>query len=98
MQVLPARAVGLEISGAIEFEGGLVRRREVGRASEKPGDILRDNVQHLARCAAPGHALGAGQEDREVSVPPPRKLPSLHRIDLGSKIALLSSLWFRQVR
>src|SRR5438445_10482569 len=97
MHILSARAVGLEISGTIEFDGGFLRPLEVGGASEKPGDILRDNVQHLARCVAPGHALGVGQEDREVSVPPRRKLASLHLIDLGSEIGMLGSIYVEQI-
>ena len=97
MQVLPARAVGLEISGAIEFEGGPVRRRQIRRASEKPGDILRDDVKHIARCVPPSHALGVGREDREVSVPPRRKLASLHLIDLGSEIGMLGPIGVEQV-
>ena len=85
MQVLPARVIGLEISRALVRQNGLVRRPEIGRASEKPGDVLRQNVQHLARGVAPRDAFRVGREDGKVAVPPGREFAPLHLVDLGGE-------------
>src|SRR5262247_4554883 len=40
MQILAARAAGLEIARALVGQSGLVRRPEVTRAAEEPRDVL----------------------------------------------------------
>ena len=71
VQVPAARAGGLEISGAGERQRRLVRRAEVGRATEEPRDVLREDVQHLARGLPSRHTLRIGREHGEVRDPSP---------------------------
>ena len=69
MEIAAAGAAGLEVAGAGELQRRLVRRAEVGRAAEEPGNVLGQHVQHLARGVAAGDALGIGREARQVAVP-----------------------------
>ncbi len=83
MQVLPAWVVGLEASRARVRQGGLVRRPQIRRAPEKPGDVLREHVEHGSRGLSPGEALRVGRKDGEVTVPSGGQLAPLHLVDLG---------------
>src|ERR1700737_1189383 len=98
MQVLSAWTVGLEISRAVVFERGFVRRRQISRTSEKPGDVLREDVEHLARSFPPGNALGVGREGREISIPCGWQLTPLHLVDLGGEIRMRGAIGIEQVR
>src|ERR1700730_14502172 len=72
----------------------LVRRAEIRRAAEEPGDVLREDVEHLARGVPSGYALRIRREDRQVAVPTGRELAPLHlvyfRRELGKR-ALVGS-------
>src|SRR4030095_5386132 len=83
MEILTAWGPGLEASRALVRQGGLVRRPEVRRAAEQPRDVLREHVEHLARSAPAGDALGIRREDGEIAIPSLRQVASLHLIDLS---------------
>src|SRR4030095_10028880 len=97
MQVLSVAAVGLEISRAVVFESRLVRRSQICRAAEKPGDVLRYDVEHRTGCVPSGDALGVGWKDWEILSPAGRQLPPLHLIDLGREIRMLGAVGLEQV-
>ena len=61
--VLAARVVGLEIARAGEGQAWSCSRGRDRRASEEPGNVLGQNVQHLAGGVTPGDALGIGGEN-----------------------------------
>src|SRR5262249_27203471 len=88
MEILAARAPGLEASRALVRQGGLVRRREVRRAAEEPRDVLRQDVEHLARRLAAGNALRVGRKHGEVPIPAGRQVTSLHLLDLGRELRM----------
>src|SRR5947208_17019483 len=44
MEVLAAGAVRLEVAGALVLQSGLVGWAQVRRASQEPGDVLRQDV------------------------------------------------------
>src|SRR5208337_1327801 len=69
VQVPSSVAAGLEIARAFEGQQGLVGWTEITRASQEPGDVLRQNVQHLAGGVTARHAFGIGCENRQVAVP-----------------------------
>src|SRR5262249_45587341 len=48
VEILAAPTVRLKIPSAFILQQGLVRRSEIGRSTEKPRNILRQHVQHLA--------------------------------------------------
>jgi hypothetical protein len=88
MQVLPAGLPAWK-SPAPGKSTGLVRRPEVGRAAQEPGDVLRQHVQHLARGVAPGDALGIGGKDGQVAIPSRGQFAPLHLVDLGRELGKL---------
>jgi len=45
MEIAAAGTAGLEVAGAGEFERRLVRRAEVRRSAEKPGNVLGEDIQ-----------------------------------------------------
>src|SRR5438034_8861722 len=57
MQVPPGIAAGPEVARALEGEARLGRRREIGRATEQPGDVLGDGVEDLRGGVPAGHTL-----------------------------------------
>ena len=79
-------------------QGGLVRRSKIRRASEEPGNVLREHVQHLARGFPPGDALRVGRKDGEVAVPTGRQLAPLHQIDLGRQFGILGAIGCEEFR
>src|SRR5207244_5232063 len=89
MEILTAAAPGLEASRALVRQGRLVRRPEVRRAAEEPGNVLREQVEHLARGLPAGDALRIRREDGEVAIPPRRQVSSLHLIDLARQLGVL---------
>src|SRR5438445_9031132 len=89
MEILTAAAPGLEASRALVRRGRLVRRPEVRRAAEEPGNVLREQVEHLARGLPAGDALRIRREDGEVAIPPRRQVSSLHLIDLARQLGVL---------
>src|ERR1051325_3024857 len=82
MEISAARTGGLEMPRSLEGQGGLVRRPEIGRSTEEPGDILREYIQDLARGLAPGDPFWVSREDRKVAVPARRQFATLNQIDL----------------
>ena len=98
VQIPAAGAGGLEISGACEGQRRLVRRTEVGRATQEPRDVLREDVQNLARGLPARQPLRVGREHREVTVPALRQLTSLHPIDLRRQIRVLGSVRGEELR
>src|SRR5262249_4744050 len=87
-QILAAGSPGLEASRALVRQRGLVRRAEICGASEEPGDVLREDIEHLGRGVATGEALGIGREDGKVLVPSGGQLSSLHLIDLVRQVRM----------
>ena len=83
---LPPGVSGLEIAGALVGQGGLVRRAEIRRAAEEPGDVLREHVQHLAGCLAPRDAFRVGRKDGEIAVPTGREFAPLHLVDFRRQV------------
>src|SRR5215470_1770237 len=93
MQVPALGAVGLEISRAGQV--GLVRRREVPRTAEKPWDVLRKHIQHLARGFATRDTFRVGRENGEIAVPSGRKLAALNLVDLGGELGVFGPIVFK---
>src|SRR5436189_4946014 len=85
MQVLSGWAGGLEISRSLVFEHGFVRRSEIGRASEEPRHVLRDDVEDRAGGITPADALCVGGKDRQFAIPFGVKLASVHLADLVAR-------------
>src|SRR4029450_3811102 len=85
MEIAAAGTAGLEVAGAGELQRRLVRRAEVRRTAGEPGDVLGEDVQHLARSVTAGDALGIGLEARQVAVPSLGQLAPLHLVDLGGE-------------
>ena len=82
----PSGRAGFEFSGAVELQCRLVGRCEIGRAAQKPGDILGEHIQHLARRIASGNSLRIRRKARQIAIPAGGQLASLHLIDLGGEI------------
>ena len=53
MEVLSSIAFGLEFTGALEGQGGSVRRPEICRAAEEPGDVLGEHIQTFPEASRP---------------------------------------------
>src|SRR5258708_23462094 len=92
MEILSARAIGLAVSRVFERQGGLVGWPEIGRAAEKPGNILREHVQHFAGSVPPRQSFGVSREDWEVAVPGGGEAASLHEVDLVGKVGMLRAV------
>src|SRR5215471_19245834 len=90
MQVPTAWAIRLEISGT--RHNCLILLPEIRRATEKPRDVLRKCIQHLARGLAPRDAFRVGRENGEVAVPPSGKLAPLNAVYLGSELGIFSPI------
>src|SRR5262249_57103077 len=86
MQVLAAPVPGLEASGALVRQRGLVRRPEIGRPPEEPRDVLSEDVEPFARVVAARDALGVCREDGKVAIPPCWQVAPLHLVDLACKL------------
>ncbi len=78
VEVLPARVISLEISCALIRQNSLVRWSKIRRPSEKPGNVLSQNVQRFARGVPSRKALRISWEDGKVFVPTRGKFTSLH--------------------
>ena len=86
VQVLAAGSGSLEVPGALVGERGLIGRPEVRRAAQEPGDILRKDVKHFARCVSTSNAFWVGGKDWKAAVPAGRQLSLLHLLDLGRQL------------
>ena len=92
VKVSAAGTLRLEVAGVGKLQRGLVRRAEVGRAAEKPGNVLREHVEHLPGSIAAGEPLGIGWKRREILVPAGGKLATLHRLDFSGQRRVLCSV------
>ena len=92
VKVSAARTLRLEVAGVGKLQRGLVRGTEVGRAAEKPGNVLREHVEHLPGSIAAGQPLGIGWKRREIAVPAGGKLATLHRLDFSGKGGMLCGI------
>ena len=71
MQVPAAGRLRLEVSGAFEFQHGLVGGPRSAEPPRSHGNVLRQHVEHLARGVAPGESLGIRPERPEDYGPSP---------------------------
>ena len=69
MHVPAALRLRFEIARALEGQPGLGRWREIRRAADQSGHVVRDRVQHLAAGIARGHSRGIRREVRNVAGP-----------------------------
>src|ERR1051325_11113792 len=92
VQIFPRAVIGFEISRALERQSGLVRRTKVGRATKKPRNVLRQNVQHFAGGISACDAFGICREHRKIAVPLSGKLAPLHLLNLGGELRILGSI------
>ena len=97
VQVLSGGTPGLEVPGPLVGQGGPVRRCEIRRPAEEPGNVLSEHVEHLARRVPPGHALRIGREDGKVLVPIDGQLAPLHQIDLVGERSVLRAIGLEQI-
>src|SRR5262249_21527026 len=92
VKVSAARIGGLEVTGSLKGQRRFVRRPQVRRASDKPGNILCENVQDLARGLASGDSLGVSREDGEIAIPARGQFAPLHQFDLGGEFGKPGSI------
>src|SRR5262249_60669247 len=88
MEIPAAGSVRLEVSGAIKYKGRLVRRPEIRRPAEQPRDILREDIEDLARGIASGDALRIGRKNGKLGIPSGRQFTSLHQVNLVCEIRI----------
>ena len=69
VQVSAGIVRGLEIAASVEGESGLGGGSQVGGATDQPGHVLPDGIQHLAGRFSGGKALGIGREAGKILVP-----------------------------
>ena len=96
VEVPAAAVVRLEVARAVEGQAGLRGGREIGRAAEKPGNVLRDRVQDLPGRVAAGDPLRIGGKLRDVRIPTSRELPALHALDLVCELGIGSPIVLEQ--
>src|SRR4029453_279970 len=96
MEILPAQIISLEVSSPFIVENGLVRWSKIRRPSEKPGNVLSQNIQRFARGIAPSDSFRIRCEHREVAIPTGREFAPLHQFDLGLCVRILSSISCKQ--
>src|SRR5215510_7071735 len=92
VQVLAAGRVSLKVPGAFVVERCLIRWTEVRGATKEPGNILRKNIEHFARCVSTRDALWVGGKDWKVAVPASRQLALLHLLDLGRQFRIFLTI------
>src|SRR6516225_7887658 len=97
MQVSAAGSAGLEVSGSLEGEQRLVGGAKIGRSSEQPGDVLRENIENLARGIAPGNAFRVGGKNRQPPIPSLGQLAPLHQVDLGRELRIFRAISHEQI-
>ena len=61
-------------------------------AADEPGDILRQDIQNLARGFAARQSLRVGWKHGKISVPPIGQFAPLHQLDLGRQLRELVSI------
>src|SRR5262245_3520064 len=83
MEVLSTRAIGLKIPSTLKGQQGLIRRSQIGRASEEPRNVLGKHVQHLSGRFPSRNALRVNSKDGEVPIPSGGEFAPLHLGDLN---------------
>src|SRR4030095_1323688 len=89
---------GLELARALECYLCFVGRPESSGPTEEPRDILREHIQHFARCLPTRDALCIGGKNWKIPIPPCRKVASLHQFDLIREIGKLFAISRDQLR
>ena len=89
MEVSPGVIIGLEIAGPLAFKQGIVRRRQIGRAAQQPGDVWRYLVEHFPRRCPAGHPLRVGGERSYVGVPSVGQVAPLDPLQLSGLLGIL---------
>src|SRR5262249_58605119 len=79
----------LDIEVGLALDGHLGRAAEIGCATEEPGNLLRQRVDHLSRRLTGGDPLGVGGEHRQLAVPAGWGLGPLPEIQLAGEVRLL---------
>src|SRR3984893_14314886 len=97
MQVPAAGSARLEVSGALEREQRLGGGAEIRRSPEKPGNVLRENIENLARGIATGDAFRVGGKNRQPLIPSSRQLAPLHQLDLGRELRMFRAISRKQL-
>ena len=88
----PPGVAGFEISGALECQPGLGRRREIRRAADQGGHIVGDRVQHLASGIARGHSDGIRHKIRNVAGPSVGQPAFEHSIELFAELRMFGPI------
>src|SRR5271156_1366314 len=92
MQVLTARSGRLDVSRALVLQRRFVGGAEIGRASDEPGNILREDVQHFAGCLAARDSFRVGRENGEVGVPTVWEIAALHEINFRGELGIFCAV------
>ena len=82
VQVSAAIISGLKTGRSVKGKKRLGRRRKIGRATQQPGNILRNGVLDFAGGVARRQSLRVGRKRRQILVPSVGKLPVLHARNL----------------
>src|SRR4029077_20729337 len=80
---------GFKISRFGKCQERFVRRAEIRRSSQEPGNALSKDVQYFAGSVAAREALGIGGEAWQVAVPSDGQLAPLHLVDLSGEFRKL---------
>src|SRR5271156_87622 len=92
MQVLTARSSRLDVSRAFVLQRGLVGGAKVRGASDEPGNILREDVQHFSGCFTTRDSFRVGGENGKVTVPAIGKVAALHEINFRSELGIFCAV------
>ncbi len=93
MHVARPRAIGFDITGALEGQPSLGRWREIRRTADEPGITRRDGVQHLRRGIAAGDALGVGGKARQFDIPVVRQRATLDPLEAIGKLGVFLAIF-----
>src|SRR6516165_10839251 len=86
MNIATVGGAGFKFPGAVEFEQRLVRRCKIGGATQEPGNVLSEDIEHLARRVASGDSFWIRWKAWQIAVPPGGQFPPLHLINLRGEI------------
>src|SRR6185503_15286816 len=62
---------------------------KISGTAKEPRDILREDIQDLARCVTTRNSLCVRRKNWKILVPPCRKVESLHQFNFGREIGKL---------
>ena len=85
----PPWRLRFEIARALEGQPGLGRRREIRRAADQGGYVVRDGVQHLAAGIARRDSRRVRREVRNVAVPAVGQPAFKQTIELLGELGML---------